>query len=47
MATVIAQTRKLSGFFTTVMQRFYDAQLVKAEREVNRHRFFLRTPKGW
>lgn len=47
MATVIAQTRKLSGFFSRVTQRFYDARLADAEREVSRHRSFLGTPKGW
>ena len=47
MTAIIAQSRRLSGVFTRVMQRFYDARLADAEREVNRHRSFLGTPKGW
>ncbi len=47
MATVIAQTRKMSGFFGRVAQRLYNARLANAEREVNQHRSFLGTPKGW
>ena len=47
MAIVIAQSRKLSGFFSSLAHRFYDGRLAKAEREVNRHRQFLRTPKAW
>jgi hypothetical protein len=41
MATVIAQTRRLLGFFNKFSQRLYDARLAKAQREVNRHRAFL------
>ena len=47
MATVIAQTQKLSGFFDRVVQQFYNARLEKIEREVNRHRTFLGSPKAW
>ena len=41
MATVIAQTRKLSGYFGRVAQRLYDARLASANREVERHKQFL------
>jgi hypothetical protein len=41
MATVIAQTRKLSGFFSGLAQRLYDARLDLAKREVDQHRKFL------
>ncbi len=41
MATVIAQAQRLSGIFRKLAQRLYDARLVKAEREVKRHRTFL------
>jgi hypothetical protein len=41
MATVIAQTRKLSGFFSGLTQRLYDARLNSAKREVEHHRKFL------
>jgi hypothetical protein len=47
MATVIAQTRKLSGFFGRVAQRLYDARLANAEREMHCHRQFLGAPKEW
>jgi hypothetical protein len=47
MATVIAQTHKWSGFFGRVVQQFYNARSAKIEREVNRHRTFLGTPKVW
>jgi hypothetical protein len=47
MATVIVQTRKLSGFFGSLAYRFYNGRLANAEREVNRHRQFLQTPKAW
>jgi hypothetical protein len=47
MAVVIAQTRKLSGFFAEVAQRFYDARLASAQREVTWHRNFLGTSKTW
>jgi hypothetical protein len=39
MATVIAQ--RLWGFVGKLAHRLYDARLVKAEREVRRHRPFL------
>jgi hypothetical protein len=42
MAIIIAQTHKVSGFFGKIAQRLYDARLATAEREVNRHRQFLR-----
>lgn len=41
MAAVIAQSRKVSGFFGRLAQRLYDARLASADREVNRHRSFL------
>jgi hypothetical protein len=41
MGTVIAQTRKVSGYFVRVAQRLYDARLASADREVGRHRQFL------
>ncbi len=41
MAKVIAQTRKLSGFFSGLAERLYDARLDSAKREVERHRKFL------
>ena len=41
MATVIAQARRLSGFFSNFAHRLYDARLLKAERELKRHRPFL------
>ncbi len=47
MATIIARTQKLSGFFGRVAQRLFNARLANAEREVNQHRSFLGTPKGW
>jgi hypothetical protein len=47
MATIIAQTQKMSGFFGRIAQRLYNARLANAEREVNHHRSFLGTPKGW
>jgi hypothetical protein len=47
MATVIARTRKISGFFGRVAQRLYNARLANAEREVNQHRSFLGTPRAW
>src|SRR6516164_10606536 len=42
MAIIIAQTHRVSGFFGKIAQRLYDARLATAEREVNRHRQFLR-----
>jgi len=47
MASVIAQTQKLSGFFGKLARCLYDYRLANAEREVNRHRPFLGTPKEW
>ncbi len=47
MATIIARTQKLSGFFGRVAQRLFNARLANAEREVKQHRSFLGTPKGW
>jgi hypothetical protein len=41
MATVIAQAQRLSIFFSKLAHRLYHARLVKAEREVKRHRTFL------
>jgi hypothetical protein len=41
MANIVAQTHRLSAFFGSIAQRFYDARLTTAEREVNRHRQFL------
>jgi hypothetical protein len=42
MATLAAQTKKVLGFFRKIAQQLYDARLARAEREVNRHRAFLR-----
>jgi hypothetical protein len=41
MATVVAQTRKLSMFFGRVAHRFDDARLASANREVESHKQFL------
>ena len=41
MATIVAQTRKLSMFFGRVAQQFYDARLASANREVESHKRFL------
>ncbi len=41
MAKVIAQTRKLSGLFSGLAQRLYDARLDSVKREVEHHRKFL------
>ncbi|MFZ1152863.1 MAG: hypothetical protein WAR76_24535 [Xanthobacteraceae bacterium] len=41
MATIIAQTRRLPGFFRNLAHRLYDTRLLKAERELNRHLPFL------
>jgi hypothetical protein len=42
MATLVSQTKKVLGFLTKIAQQVYDARLAHAEREVNRHRAFLR-----
>ena len=42
MATVVAQTRKLSTFFGRIAQKFYNARLASANREVEKHKEFLR-----
>jgi len=41
MATVIAQARKVSSFFSKLASQLYFARLAKAQREVKRHRPFL------
>lgn len=42
MATVIAQARRLSGFFSKLASQLYFARLAKVQREVKRHRpYFL------
>jgi len=41
MATLIAQARRVSGFFSKFAHRLYDARLAKAERELKLHRPFL------
>ncbi len=41
MAFVIKHTQRLWGFVGKLGRRLYDARLVKAEREVKRHRPFL------
>ncbi len=41
MATLVAQTKKILGFFDKVAQRLFDTRLARAEREVNHHRVFL------
>jgi hypothetical protein len=47
MVIVIAQSRKLTGFFGSLAYRFYNGRLANAEREVDRHRQFLHIPKTW
>jgi hypothetical protein len=42
VATLVAQTKKVLGFFCNIAQQLYDVRLARAEREVNRHRAFLR-----
>ena len=42
MATIISHAQRLAGFFNKLAHRLYDARLVKAERELERHRPFLR-----
>jgi hypothetical protein len=41
MATLIAQARRVSGFFRKLAHQLYDAALAKAEQELKRHRPFL------
>ena len=41
MAIIIAHAQQLSGFFYKLAHRLYDARLMKAERELERHRPFL------
>jgi hypothetical protein len=45
MATLIAQARRVSGFFSKFAHRLYDAlydsRLASAEREIKRHRPLL------
>jgi len=41
MAIIIAHAQQLSGFFNKLAHRLYDARLMKAERELERHRPFL------
>jgi hypothetical protein len=41
MATIIARAQRLASFFNNLVHRFYDARLMRAEREVKRHRPFL------
>jgi hypothetical protein len=41
MATLIAQARRVSGFFSNFARRLYEMRLLEAEREVKRHRPFL------
>jgi hypothetical protein len=51
MATVVAQTQKLSTFFGRIAQKFYntrlasanrETRLASANREVEKHKEFLR-----
>ena len=42
MATVVAQTRKLSTSFGRIVQKFYNARLASANREVEKHKEILR-----
>jgi hypothetical protein len=42
MTTVVAETRKLSVFFGRIAQKFYDARLASADREVEKHKQILR-----
>ncbi len=41
MATVVAQSRKLSVFFGRIAQKFYDTRLASANREVEKHKQIL------
>jgi hypothetical protein len=41
MTIVIAQTRKLSAFFSSLGHRFYDTRLASGKREVESHQRFL------
>jgi len=41
MATIIAHTQKLWGFFSNLAHQLYDTRFREAEREVMRHRPFL------
>jgi hypothetical protein len=41
MAIIIAHAHRLSTFFGKLAQQVYGARLVKAERELQRHRMFL------
>jgi len=45
-ATVFNTAQKLSDLFSRVIGRLYEDRLAKAEREVNRHRSFMRIPGG-
>ena len=45
MATLVAQTKKVLGFFRKIAQQLYDARLARTEREVSRHRVFLRNAR--
>ncbi len=47
MAIIVAQTKKVSGFFGRIAERLYNARLANADREVKQHRSFLGTPRGW
>ena len=42
MAAVVAQTQKLSTFFGRIAQKFYNGRLESANREVEKHKEFLR-----
>jgi hypothetical protein len=41
MTTVVAQTRKLSIFFGKIAQKYFDARLASANREVEKHKQIL------
>jgi hypothetical protein len=41
MATLVAKTKRVFGFFGQMAQRLYDTRLTRAEREVKHHRMFL------
>jgi hypothetical protein len=41
MATLVAQTKRVLGFFGRIVRQLYDARLARAERDVNYHRALL------
>ena len=41
MATLVAQTKKVLGFFGKIAQQLFEARLARAERDVDYHRALL------